>query len=452
MAQLSRSTDDATILKTFISFIISNLFFPLNSHKTHRRLAWTLREFLVNEFNRMASKLATEKPLGYINGFLPLLLILYVLDGVSAEEADLGSIFPTISMLHFTSDIESPLSAGPKGSGGCEILSPSILLATLADIESPLSAGSKGSGGCGILSPSILLAALADIESPLSAGSKGSGGCGILSPSILLAALADIESPLSASPKGSGGCEILSPSILLAALRARPSSGEAFLTTLFSSGCPALTRWASEFRGLFICHGQADIKSPLSAGSKGSGGCGILSPSILLVALSPIELRRGIPHHPFSSGCPALTRWASEFRGLFICRGKADIESPLSASPKGSGGCGILSPSILLAALADIESPISAGPKGLGGCGILSPSILLAALADIESSLSVDPKGSGGCGILSPSILLTALLREPDRAPARHSSPPFSSDCPALTKWASEFRDLVICCGQLILF
>ncbi|KAL0906201.1 hypothetical protein M5K25_024675 [Dendrobium thyrsiflorum] len=93
MAQLSRSTDDATMLKTFISFIVSNLFFPLNSHKIPRRLvsiassleefssinwAWTLREFLVNEFNRMATKLATEKPLGYINGFLPLLLVWFL--------------------------------------------------------------------------------------------------------------------------------------------------------------------------------------------------------------------------------------------------------------------------------------------------------------------------------------------------------------------------------------
>ncbi|KAL0921851.1 hypothetical protein M5K25_008965 [Dendrobium thyrsiflorum] len=72
---------------------------------------------------------------------------------------------------------------------------------------------------------------------------------------------------------------------LLLVERARPRPGEAFLTAPFSSDCPALTRWASEFRGLFICRGQADIESPLSAGPKGSGGCGILSPSILLAAL-----------------------------------------------------------------------------------------------------------------------------------------------------------------------
>ncbi|KAL0906157.1 hypothetical protein M5K25_024626 [Dendrobium thyrsiflorum] len=93
MGQLSRSTDVATMLKTFICFVISNLFFPLNSLKTPRRLvsiassleeffsinwAWTLREFMVNEFNRMATKLATEKPLGYINGFLPLLLVWFL--------------------------------------------------------------------------------------------------------------------------------------------------------------------------------------------------------------------------------------------------------------------------------------------------------------------------------------------------------------------------------------
>ncbi|KAL0918425.1 hypothetical protein M5K25_010434 [Dendrobium thyrsiflorum] len=93
MTQLSRSTDDATVLKTFISFVVSNLFFPLNSLKTPRRLvsiassleefssinwAWTLREFMVNEFNRMATKLATEKPLGYINDFIPLLLVWFL--------------------------------------------------------------------------------------------------------------------------------------------------------------------------------------------------------------------------------------------------------------------------------------------------------------------------------------------------------------------------------------
>ncbi|KAL0926002.1 hypothetical protein M5K25_004382 [Dendrobium thyrsiflorum] len=72
---------------------------------------------------------------------------------------------------------------------------------------------------------------------------------------------------------------------LLLVERARPRPGEAFLTAPFSSDCPTLTRWASEFRGLFICRGQADIESPLSAGPKGSGGCGILSPSILLAAL-----------------------------------------------------------------------------------------------------------------------------------------------------------------------
>ncbi|KAL0918631.1 hypothetical protein M5K25_010650 [Dendrobium thyrsiflorum] len=90
MAKLSRSTDDSTMIRTFIMFLVSNLFFPLNSHKIPRKLvsivsslkefssknwAWTLREFLVNEFNRMAIKFATKKPLGYINDFLPLLLM-----------------------------------------------------------------------------------------------------------------------------------------------------------------------------------------------------------------------------------------------------------------------------------------------------------------------------------------------------------------------------------------
>ncbi|KAL0910132.1 hypothetical protein M5K25_021074 [Dendrobium thyrsiflorum] len=134
MTQLSRSTDDATVLKTFISFVLSNLFFPLNSLKTPRRLvsiassleefssinwAWTLREFLVNEFNRMATKLATEKPLGYINGFLPLLLILYVIDGVSAVEAelvhaDITSFQPPPSPLKQKSHEQSELPPAKK--------------------------------------------------------------------------------------------------------------------------------------------------------------------------------------------------------------------------------------------------------------------------------------------------------------------------------------------------
>ncbi|KAL0904289.1 hypothetical protein M5K25_026380 [Dendrobium thyrsiflorum] len=228
--------------------------------------------------------------------------------------------------------------------------------------------------------------------------------------SYMGATTADIESPLSAGPKGSGGCGIFSPSILLAALVRQVvgftyfwlrepdrDPGRHSSPPPFSSDCLALTRWASEFRGLFICCGQADNESPLSAVPKGSGGCGSLSPSILLAALvrqvvgfTYFWLRepdrdpgRYSSPPPFSSDCLALTRWASEFRGLFICCGQADNESPLSAVPKGSGGCGSLSPSILLAALvrqADNESPLSAVPKGPGGCGSLSPSILLAAL------------------------------------------------------------------------
>ncbi|KAL0918943.1 hypothetical protein M5K25_010993 [Dendrobium thyrsiflorum] len=90
MAELNRSTDEPTMLRTFIMFLVSNLIFPLNNHKTPRRLvciansveefsslnwAWTLREFLINEFNKITTKFATEKPLGYINEFSPLLLV-----------------------------------------------------------------------------------------------------------------------------------------------------------------------------------------------------------------------------------------------------------------------------------------------------------------------------------------------------------------------------------------
>ncbi|KAL0920107.1 hypothetical protein M5K25_009218 [Dendrobium thyrsiflorum] len=157
MTQLSRLTDDATVLKTFISFVLSNLFFPLNSLKTPRRLvsiassleefssinwAWTLREFLVNEFNRMATKLATEKPLGYINEKATNLVamlkkkqpyelptsvsnksaekaILYVIDGVSAVEAelvhaDITSFQPPPSPLKQKSHEQSDLPPAKK--------------------------------------------------------------------------------------------------------------------------------------------------------------------------------------------------------------------------------------------------------------------------------------------------------------------------------------------------
>ncbi|KAL0904613.1 hypothetical protein M5K25_026742 [Dendrobium thyrsiflorum] len=39
---------------------------------------WTLRDFLVNEFNKMTTKFATEKPICYINRFLPLLLVWFL--------------------------------------------------------------------------------------------------------------------------------------------------------------------------------------------------------------------------------------------------------------------------------------------------------------------------------------------------------------------------------------
>ncbi|KAI0488977.1 hypothetical protein KFK09_028818 [Dendrobium nobile] len=93
IAKLDRLADNATKIKTFIMFLLSNLFFPLNSHKTPRRLttvannlsefasinwASSLRNFMVEEFNTIFEKYKLQRPLGYINGFFPLLLIWFL--------------------------------------------------------------------------------------------------------------------------------------------------------------------------------------------------------------------------------------------------------------------------------------------------------------------------------------------------------------------------------------
>ncbi|KAH0450206.1 hypothetical protein IEQ34_020898 [Dendrobium chrysotoxum] len=93
ITKLDRLYVNATKIKTFIMFLLSNLFFPLNNHKTPRRLisiannvnefnsinwASCIRNFMINEFNTITDKFAMEKPLGYINGFFPLLLIWFL--------------------------------------------------------------------------------------------------------------------------------------------------------------------------------------------------------------------------------------------------------------------------------------------------------------------------------------------------------------------------------------
>ncbi|KAL0912425.1 hypothetical protein M5K25_018396 [Dendrobium thyrsiflorum] len=93
MAKISRLTDDHTMLKIFIIFHVSKLFFSLNNHKTPKRLltvvssieefssinwAWTIREFFVNEFNKIETKFAMKKQLSYINRFLQILLVWFL--------------------------------------------------------------------------------------------------------------------------------------------------------------------------------------------------------------------------------------------------------------------------------------------------------------------------------------------------------------------------------------
>ncbi|KAH0450585.1 hypothetical protein IEQ34_021277 [Dendrobium chrysotoxum] len=93
ITKLDRLSVNATKIKTFIIFLLSNLFIPLNNHKTPRRLisiannvnefnsinwAACIRNFMVNEFNTITNKFAMEKPLGYINSFFPLILIWFL--------------------------------------------------------------------------------------------------------------------------------------------------------------------------------------------------------------------------------------------------------------------------------------------------------------------------------------------------------------------------------------
>ncbi|KAH0464286.1 hypothetical protein IEQ34_007072 [Dendrobium chrysotoxum] len=147
-------------------------------------------------------------------------------------------------------------------------------------------------------------------------------------------------------------------------------------------------------------------------------------------------------------------------RGIILVLPGRSIESPLSAVPKGAGGDGILSPSILLFEMnsqvvgftyrlrePDRVPGRHSSPPLYSGCSVkdyadsnfVAYLLLLRSGRSIESPLSAVPKGAGGDGILSPSILLfemnsqvvgfTYRLREPDRVPGRHSSPPLYSGC-----------------------
>jgi len=90
MMELNKQTPPETMLRTFIMYLFSNLLFQLNNFKTPRLIqrianspdvflsinwASSIREFLVGEFNKAASKISNKKPAGYINGFVPLLIV-----------------------------------------------------------------------------------------------------------------------------------------------------------------------------------------------------------------------------------------------------------------------------------------------------------------------------------------------------------------------------------------
>ncbi|KAI0491850.1 hypothetical protein KFK09_026111 [Dendrobium nobile] len=92
MIEINKLIDPAVMLKAFIIFFVSNLFFLLDNLKTPRKLMYiasnvdefsfihwigSIREFLVYEFNKIAIKFALKKPLDYINDFVHIVLCIY---------------------------------------------------------------------------------------------------------------------------------------------------------------------------------------------------------------------------------------------------------------------------------------------------------------------------------------------------------------------------------------
>ncbi|KAH0448558.1 hypothetical protein IEQ34_022358 [Dendrobium chrysotoxum] len=75
ITKLDRLSVNATKIKTFIMLISI-----ANNVKEFNSINWAayIRNFMVNEFNTITDKFAMEKPLGYINGFFPLLLIWFL--------------------------------------------------------------------------------------------------------------------------------------------------------------------------------------------------------------------------------------------------------------------------------------------------------------------------------------------------------------------------------------
>ncbi|XP_028551679.1 uncharacterized protein LOC114579895 [Dendrobium catenatum] len=88
---LDESTKMPDVLKKFIIFLLSNLFFPLHNYRTPASVIsvarnvekflsynWpdSIREFLVADFNAIAKKMKKGQPLGYLNGFVHIIIVL----------------------------------------------------------------------------------------------------------------------------------------------------------------------------------------------------------------------------------------------------------------------------------------------------------------------------------------------------------------------------------------
>ncbi|KAH0460721.1 hypothetical protein IEQ34_011384 [Dendrobium chrysotoxum] len=137
------------------------------------------------------------------------------------------------------------------------------------------------------------------------------------------------------------------------------------------SGCSVKDYADSNFVAyLLLLRSGRSIESPLSAVPKGAGGDGILSPSILLFEMNsqvvgftyrlrePDRVPGRYSSPPLYSGCSVKDYVDSNFVAyLLLLRSDRSIESPLSAVPKGAGGDGILSPSILLFEMNSQEDP-----------------------------------------------------------------------------------------------
>ncbi|KAI0498400.1 hypothetical protein KFK09_021641 [Dendrobium nobile] len=90
---LDESTAMPDVLKKFIIFLLSNLFFPLHNYRTPASIIsvarnvekflsynWpdSIREFLVTDFNAIAKKMKRGQPLGYLNGFVHIIIIWFL--------------------------------------------------------------------------------------------------------------------------------------------------------------------------------------------------------------------------------------------------------------------------------------------------------------------------------------------------------------------------------------